>query len=222
VCNNEFKKYKTKYYIQDYQGQDTIDRQNDYEIEDTIKQICMIDIQYPSICGLKNKIIEDSINRMLKESFLEWAFCCIDEIEWLKQQSDMYVRFKTNYVSNNLISITLNMSTNCGVGGGNVISTYNIDVKNGKLLENNDILKPIPKKEYEQEMLKLWSMLKQNKYYENRLSDDCLYSCFYYGFEIAFTKGTVIFEFNRSGPCGPYTIEKKKKEVKNIIKSKYL
>jgi hypothetical protein len=220
VCNNHFEKYEAKYFIQDNPKEEAINNPDYYE--DTVRHICSIYIRYPSICGLKNKTIEDSINRMLKELFFEWAYCCLDNCEWISQYVDMYVGFKTNYVTNNMVSITLHMSTTCGAGGGNVMLTYNIDLKNGKRLENDDILKPIFRQEYEQEMLKLWNTLKQDKYYKNGLSDDCFYSCFLYGFEIAFTKDTVIFVFNRSGMCGPYTIVKKKKEVKNIIKSKYL
>ncbi|MDL2296465.1 hypothetical protein LJC68_05750 [Bacteroidales bacterium OttesenSCG-928-B11] len=171
---------------------------------------------------MKNRIIEDSINRVLKKSFLENSYCCNDDL-FFAALSEIDVRYKINYLTPDFISITSQMLTNCGAGGGNVIKIYNIDLENGKLLKNDDIFKAMSQQEYEEEMLKIWEMNKQDKYNKDRFFEDC-YGEYNFSYrddlEIAFTKETVIFIFAKNGSCGPLSIEIRKNDVKNIINSK--
>ena len=117
------------------------------------------------------------------------------------------------------------MGTNCGAGGGSVIQVFNVDLKKGKLLEKEDIFKPMSQQKFEEEMLKIWNLCKQqDKYNKEWIDVNCDLYEFMYGsnFDITFTKETVIFTFRIHRLCNPCSIAIKKKEVRNIIKSKYL
>ena len=209
VCSNHFEKEETLFYNQIYHNAK----------EDTVTRVCNINIYYPSICGLQNKIIEDSINQMLKNLFLADSDCCVQYDHLDNEQSMIDVKFEVRSVSNKLVSITSQMLTNCGAGGGNVIRTFNIDLKNGKLLERNDIFKQISQQKLEEEILKIWLSNKQEDGNQFKFCDT--YD-FLSNFEVAFTENDVVFIFNKSGLCGPFVVERKKVKLKNIMNSKYL
>lgn len=102
--------------------------------------MCVVDVDYPELLGLKNKFLQDSLNRFLKNEFLNE-----DEIDIANCDPDIGSTLEINcyieYNKSDLISIVQYYYTyNGGAHGFYGHDGYNLDLSTGELLVLTDII----------------------------------------------------------------------------------
>lgn len=108
-----------------------------------------INIDYPQITGLENKVIEEKVNAYLKDEFSQsilWYDELISDTAGFSEDGYDYTYsfetgFEVQYNSVIFLSIILDHYQFTGGAHGNYFSTgYNIDMRNGKTLKLTDII----------------------------------------------------------------------------------
>lgn len=102
--------------------------------------MCVVDIDYPELLELKNKILQDSLNRFLKNEFVNDEEIDITNCD-PEVGSTLEVNCYVEYNSANLISIVQYYYTyNGGAHGFYGHDGYNLDLSTGNLLILTDII----------------------------------------------------------------------------------
>lgn len=113
----------------------------------------IVEITYPKLFGLQNKLVEDKINIFFEEEFFksleffEEFVAMLDSFPTIEYEYGMYFSFETGFdvklINESFLSIVLNHYEFTGGAHGNFYSVgYTIDFKSGNLLTLEDVLNP--------------------------------------------------------------------------------
>lgn len=184
---------------------------------------CTMQINYPSLYGLKDLKLQNKINTQLKEHFLADVdnYCFENNFENIRVDIEKTYNF---FISNNLLSVISNELVSSNIIAGNVIYDYNIDLKTGMFLTANDLFN----QEYKDEIVKIvldniFQFNSENFHDENLYEYYCsIKEEIFNKFHIQVLERTIVFMFKGLGNNEPiYKSEILKKEIKKYINKKY-
>jgi len=150
---------------------DTLEIKSFHYSDNTPDSSAVINIEYPQIIYLENKVVESKINMLLEDEFkqtIEWyeevAADSIDTGEFTHTSDYSFeTSFKIKYNSKEFCCIVLDHYEYTGGAHGNYFSTgYNIRISDGELLSLQDIIKEnsfdLLTYEFEEALLELYSV----------------------------------------------------------------
>jgi hypothetical protein len=102
--------------------------------------MCLVDIDYPELTSLKDKFMQDTLNRFLKNEFVREDEIIISDCD-PERGSTLEINCYVEFNSSELISIVQYFYIyNGGAHGFYGHNGYNLDVNTGKLLVLTDII----------------------------------------------------------------------------------
>lgn len=210
-----------------YKNENSFVRFNKYLFEDKSKEVnnsCFININYPQIYNLKNLEKQSEINEHLKKEFLRDKNNYCDES--LQEEIITRVEIKyTYYLSDNLLSILSSETFSSDIAAGQVVKSFNIDLKTGKFLRLKDLFIVEYKEEITQIVIdKVFSVYDKDKNaeslykYYSSIKEDV-----FNRFQVQVLRDSIVFRFRGDSEVEPiYYAEIPIKRIKDFINKKYI